>query len=479
MKNSEKTMEKIVALCKGRGFIFAGSEIYGGLANTWDYGPLGVELKNNIKRAWWKKFVQENPYNVGLDAAILMNPQVWVASGHVGGFSDPLMDCKECKERFRADKVIEEWCQEHQFDLGHSVDAMSQAQMKEFVEEHQIPCPSCGKFNWTDIRQFNLMFKTFQGVTEDAKNTVYLRPETAQGIFTNFVNVQRSTRRKLPFGVCQIGKSFRNEITPGNFIFRTREFEQMELEFFCQPGTELEWFKYWKNFCHQWLLDLGIREENLRLRDHDPEELSHYSNATTDFEFAFPFTDWGELWGVASRTSFDLTAHQNTSGKDLTYYDQEKDEHYIPYVIEPSLGVERMLLAFLCNAYDEEVVGQDKKGKDDVRTVLRLHPALAPFKAAILPLSKKDILSGPAQELQQELSKYFMVDYDDTGSIGKRYRRQDEIGTPFCITVDFQTVGDETTPADHCVTIRSRDTMDQVRIPIREVKAWLEEKLAY
>ncbi len=479
MKNSEKTMEKIVALCKGRGFIFAGSEIYGGLANTWDYGPLGVELKNNIKRAWWKKFVQENPYNVGLDAAILMNPQVWVASGHVGGFSDPLMDCKECKERFRADKVIEEWCQEHQFDLGHSVDAMSQAQMKEFVEEHQIPCPSCGKFNWTDIRQFNLMFKTFQGVTEDAKNTVYLRPETAQGIFTNFVNVQRSTRRKLPFGVCQIGKSFRNEITPGNFIFRTREFEQMELEFFCQPGTELEWFKYWKNFCHQWLLDLGIKDENLRLRDHDPEELSHYSNATTDFEFAFPFTDWGELWGVASRTSFDLTAHQNTSGKDLTYYDQEKDEHYIPYVIEPSLGVERMLLAFLCNAYDEEVVGQDKKGKDDVRTVLRLHPALAPFKAAILPLSKKDILSGPAQELQQELSKYFMVDYDDTGSIGKRYRRQDEIGTPFCITVDFQTVGDETTPADHCVTIRSRDTMDQVRIPIREVKAWLEEKLAY
>ncbi len=479
MKNSEKTMEKIVALCKGRGFIFAGSEIYGGLANTWDYGPLGVELKNNIKRAWWKKFVQENPYNVGLDAAILMNPQVWVASGHVGGFSDPLMDCKECKERFRADKVIEEWCQEHQFDLGHSVDAMSQAQMKEFVEEHQIPCPSCGKFNWTDIRQFNLMFKTFQGVTEDAKNTVYLRPETAQGIFTNFVNVQRSTRRKLPFGVCQVGKSFRNEITPGNFIFRTREFEQMELEFFCQPGTELEWFKYWKNFCHQWLLDLGIKDENLRLRDHDPEELSHYSNATTDFEFAFPFTDWGELWGVASRTSFDLTAHQNTSGKDLTYYDQEKDEHYIPYVIEPSLGVERMLLAFLCNAYDEEVVGQDKKGKDDVRTVLRLHPALAPFKAAILPLSKKDILSGPAQELQQELSKYFMVDYDDTGSIGKRYRRQDEIGTPFCITVDFQTVGDETTPADHCVTIRSRDTMDQVRIPIREVKAWLEEKLAY
>ena len=479
MKNSEKTMEKIVALCKGRGFIFAGSEIYGGLANTWDYGPLGVELKNNIKKAWWKKFVQENPYNVGLDAAILMNPQVWVASGHVGGFSDPLMDCKECHERFRADKVIEDWCQENSFDLGHSVDAMSQTQMKEFIDQHNIVCPTCGKFNWTDIRQFNLMFKTFQGVTEEAKNTVYLRPETAQGIFTNFVNVQRSTRRKLPFGVCQIGKSFRNEITPGNFIFRTREFEQMELEFFCQPGTELEWFAYWKNFCHQWLLDLGIREENLRLRDHDPEELSHYSNATTDFEFAFPFTDWGELWGVASRTSFDLTAHQNTSGKDLTYFDQEKNEHYIPYVIEPSLGVERMLLAFLCNAYDEEVVGQDKKGNDDVRTVLHLHPALAPYKAAILPLSKKEVLSGPAQELYQQLSKDFMVDYDDTGSIGKRYRRQDEIGTPFCITLDFQTVGDDSTPADHCVTVRNRDTMEQVRIPISDLKGWLEEKLSY
>ncbi len=474
MKNTEKTMEKIVALCKGRGFIFAGSEIYGGLANTWDYGPLGVELKNNVKKAWWKKFVQENPYNVGLDAAILMNPQVWVASGHVGGFSDPLMDCKECKERFRADKVIEDWCQENSFDLNRSVDAMSQSEMKAFVDEHQIVCPSCGKFNWTDIRQFNLMFKTFQGVTEDAKNTVYLRPETAQGIFTNFVNVQRSTRRKLPFGVCQIGKSFRNEITPGNFIFRTREFEQMELEFFCQPGTELEWFKYWKNFCRQWLLDLGIKEENLRLRDHDPEELSHYSNATTDFEFAFPFTDWGELWGVASRTSFDLTAHQTTSGKDLTYFDQEKNEHYIPYVIEPSLGVERMLLAFLCNAYDEEVVDE---AKNDVRTVLRLHPALAPFKCAILPLSKK--LGDKAREIQSELSKYFMVDYDDAGSIGKRYRRQDEVGTPYCITVDFQTVGSDTEQADHAVTIRDRDTMDQVRVPISGLKAWLEEKLAY
>ncbi len=479
MKNSEKTMDKIVALCKNRGFIFAGSEIYGGLANTWDYGPLGVELKNNVKKAWWKKFVQENRYNVGLDAAILMNPQTWVASGHVGGFSDPLMDCKECHERFRADKVIEDWCQENNFDLGHSVDAMTQAQMKEFVEEHNIVCPTCGKHNWTDIRQFNLMFKTFQGVTEDAKNTVYLRPETAQGIFVNFQNIQRSTRRKLPFGVCQIGKSFRNEITPGNFTFRTREFEQMELEFFCQPGTELEWFKYWKEFCHQWLLNLGIKDENLRLRDHDPEELSHYSNATTDFEFAFPFTEWGELWGVASRTDFDLTAHQKTSGQDMTYYDQERNEHYIPYVIEPSLGADRVTLAFLVEAYDEEVVGVDKKGKEDVRTVLHLHPALAPFKCAILPLSKKDVLTGPAMELYEELSKEFMCDYDETGSIGKRYRREDEIGTPFCVTFDFNTVGTETDEADGCVTVRERDSMEQVRIPISEVKDYIAQRIKY
>ena len=478
MKNSEKTMEKIVALCKGRGFVFPGSEIYGGLANTWDYGPLGVELKNNVKKAWWKKFVQENPYNVGLDAAILMNPQVWVASGHVGGFSDPLMDCKECKERFRADKVIEDWCQANGFDLGKSVDALSQAEMKEFVEEHNIPCPSCGGHNWTDIRQFNLMFKTFQGVTEDAKNTVYLRPETAQGIFVNFQNVQRTTRKKLPFGVCQIGKSFRNEITPGNFTFRTREFEQMELEFFCKPGTELEWFAYWKDFCHQWLLGLGMQDDNLRLRDHDPEELSHYSNATTDFEFAFPF-GWGELWGVASRTNYDLNAHQTTSGKDQTYFDQEAGEHYIPFVIEPSLGADRVTLAFLVDAYDEEVVGQDKNGKDDVRTVLRLHPALAPFKCAVLPLSKKEVLSGPAQQLRDELARDFMVDYDDTGSIGKRYRRQDEIGTPFCITLDFQTVGDDTTPADHCVTIRERDSMEQVRIPMSEVKNYIAERIKF
>ena len=472
-------MDKIVALCKNRGFIFAGSEIYGGLANTWDYGPLGVELENNVKKAWWKKFVQESPYNVGLDSAILMNPQVWVASGHVGGFSDPLMDCKECKERFRADKIIEGWAEAHHITLPKPVDAFSPEEMKAYIDANAIPCPSCGKHNFTDIRKFNLMFKTFQGVTEDAKNTVYLRPETAQGIFVNFQNIQRTARKKLPFGIAQIGKSFRNEITPGNFIFRTREFEQMELEFFCKPGTELEWFTYWKNFCHQWLLDLGIHEENLRLRDHEKEELSHYSNATTDFEYAFPFTEWGELWGVASRTDFDLTAHQTTSGKDQTYFDQEDNTRYIPYVIEPSLGVERSVLAVLCDAYDEEVVGQDKKGNDDVRVVLHFHPALAPFKAAILPLSKKEVLTGPAQELYAELSKEFMVDYDETGSIGKRYRREDEIGTPFCITFDFETVGDDNTPADHCVTVRERDTMQQVRMPISEVKAYLREKCAF
>ena len=478
MKNSEKTMEKIVSLCKGRGFIFSGSEIYGGLANTWDYGPLGVELKNNVKKAWWKKFVQENPYNVGLDAAILMNPQVWVASGHVGGFSDPLMDCKECKERFRADKVIEDWCQENSFDLGHSVDAMSQAEMKAFVEEHNICCPTCGKFNWTDIRQFNLMFKTFQGVTEDAKNTVYLRPETAQGIFVNFQNVQRTTRRKLPFGVCQIGKSFRNEITPGNFTFRTREFEQMECEFFCKPGTDLEWFSYWKDYCENWLLSLGIKKEHLRLRDHEPAELAFYSRATTDIEYAFPFTDWGELWGIADRTNYDLTRHQEASGKSLEYFDSETNEHYIPYVIEPSLGCDRVALAFLCEAYDEEHL-TDSKGKEDIRTVLHLHPALAPYKCAVLPLSKK--LGEKAMEIRNELSKYFMVDYDDTGSIGKRYRREDEIGTPYCITVDFDTVGDEAKgiAADNCVTVRDRDTMEQVRMPISELKAYIESKIEF
>ncbi|MBQ3090433.1 MAG: glycine--tRNA ligase [Oscillospiraceae bacterium] len=476
MKNNQKTMEKVVALCKGRGFIFPGSEIYGGLANTWDYGPLGVELKNNVKKAWWKKFVQENPYNVGLDSAILMNPQTWVASGHLGGFSDPLMDCKECKERFRADKIIEDWCAENGFELPKPIDAFSQEEMGQFVEEHQIPCPTCGKHNFTDIRQFNLMFKTFQGVTEDAKNTVYLRPETAQGIFVNFPAIQRTTRKKVPFGVCQIGKSFRNEITPGNFTFRTREFEQMELEFFCKPDTDLEWFDYWRTYCHNWLLNLNMKDENLRLRDHDPEELSFYSKATTDFEYLFPF-GWGELWGIADRTNYDLTQHINTSGKDLTYFDPTDNTRYVPYVVEPSLGADRVTLAFLVEAYDEEVVGQDKKGNDDVRVVMRFHPALAPFKAAVLPLSKK--LAPKALEIYEQLSKYFMVDYDDAGSIGKRYRREDEIGTPYCITVDFETIGDENTPADNAVTIRDRDTMEQVRVPISELKSWLEEKCFY
>ena len=476
LKNTEKTMEKIVALCKGRGFVFSGSEIYGGLANTWDYGPLGVELKNNVKKAWWKKFVQENPYNVGQDSAILMNPQTWVASGHLGGFSDPLMDCKACKERFRADKLIEDYCEEKGITLEKPIDAFSQDEMAAFIEEHQIPCPTCGKHDFTGIRQFNLMFKTFQGVTEDAKNTVYLRPETAQGIFVNFNNIQRTTRRKLPFGVCQIGKSFRNEITPGNFTFRTREFEQMELEFFCKPGTDLEWFQYWRTYCHDWLLGLNIKDENLRLRDHSPEELCFYSKATTDFEFLFPF-GWGELWGVADRTDYDLSQHQKVSGVDMTYFDQEKNEHYIPYVVEPSLGADRVTLAFLVEAYDEEVVGQDKNGKDDIRVVLHFHPALAPFKAAVLPLSKK--LGPKATEIYHMLQKDFMVDYDEAGSIGKRYRREDEIGTPYCITVDFQTVGDENTPADNAVTIRDRDTMEQVRVPIDQLKAWLTDKLAY
>ena len=479
MKNTEKTMDKIVALCKNRGFVYPGSEIYGGLANSWDYGPLGVELKNNVKRAWWQKFVQENPYNVGLDSAILMNPQVWVASGHVTTFNDPLIDCKSCKMRHRADKLIEGWLAENPMP-DVNVEAMTNDEMVAFIREQQIPCPGCGKSDFTDIRKFNLMFKTHQGVTEDTAAEVYLRPETAQGIFVNFKNIQRTTRRKIPFGVCQIGKSFRNEITPGNFIFRVREFEQMELEFFCKPGTDLEWFNYWRTFCHNWLLSIGLKDENLRLRDHDPEELCFYSKATTDFEFLFPF-GWGELWGVADRTDYDLTQHSNTSGEKLVYREGEGKDmvEYIPYVIEPSLGVERSVLAVLCDAYDEEVVGQDKNGKDDVRVVMHFHPALAPFKAAILPLSKKEVLSGPAMELYNELSKEFMVDYDETGSIGKRYRRQDEIGTPFCITLDFETVGDENTPADHCVTIRERDTMNQVRIPIDQVKSYLEEKIKF
>ena len=463
MENSKKTMDKIVALCKTRGFIFPGSEIYGGLANSWDYGPLGVEFKNNVKRAWWKKFVQESRYNVGLDSAIIMNPEAWVASGHVGGFSDPLMDCKGCKARHRADKLIEEYA----FQNGTSDNPASWSfeQMAAFIKEKGIVCPDCGGNDFTDIKKFNLMFKTFIGVTEDSTSTVYLRPETAQGIFVNFNSVQRSTRKKLPFGVCQIGKSFRNEITPGNFVFRTREFEQMELEFFCKPGTDLEWFNYWKNFCHQWLLDLGMKDENLRLRDHDPEELCFYSKATTDFEFLFPF-GWGELWGVADRTDYDLGQHQKHSGKDCTYFDQETGEHYIPYVVEPSLGADRVALAFLVDAYDEETIGEG-----DVRTVLHLHPALAPVKAAVLPLSKK--LSDKALELYDELAKEFPVDFDETGSIGKRYRREDEIGTPFCITYDFDT------ETDGCVTVRDRDTMEQVRIPLTEVKGYISERLKF
>ena len=459
MINTEKTMDKIVALCKGRGFVYPGSEIYGGLANTWDYGPLGVELKNNIKQAWRKKFIQENKYNVGLDSAILMNPQTWVASGHIGGFSDPLMDCKECKTRHRADNLIED------FD-GTNPAGWSNEQMMNYIKEKEIPCPSCGKKNFTDIRQFNLMFKTFQGVTEDSKSELYLRPETAQGIFVNFANIQRTTRKKIPFGVAQVGKSFRNEITPGNFIFRVREFEQMELEFFCKPGTDLEWFDYWRSFCKNWLLSLHIKEENLRLRDHDPEELCFYSKATTDFEYLFPF-GWGELWGVADRTDYDLNQHIKTSGKQLDYFDPETNERYVHYVIEPSLGVERLFLALLTEAYDEEEIAPG-----DVRTVMHFHPALAPFKAAVLPLSKK--LSEKATEVYEMLAKHFPVDYDESGSIGKRYRRQDEIGTPFCITYDFDTL-----EKDNCVTIRDRDTMGQERVAISDLVAYLEKKIEF
>ncbi|MEE1012780.1 MAG: glycine--tRNA ligase [Clostridia bacterium] len=460
MKNTEKTMDKIVALCKGRGFVYAGSEIYGGLANTWDYGPLGVEFKNNVKKAWWKKFVQESPYNVGLDAAILMNPQTWVASGHVGGFSDPLMDCKECKARFRVDKLIED-------AANQSADGWSDEKMMQFIEENNIACPSCGKHNFTDIRKFNLMFKTFQGVTEDSKNEIYLRPETAQGIFVNFKNVQRTSRKKIPFGIGQVGKSFRNEITPGNFTFRTREFEQMELEFFCKPGTDLEWFSYWKDYCKNFLLSLGIAEENIKLRDHEQEELSHYSNATTDIEFMFPF-GWGELWGIADRTDFDLKQHSNHSGEKMEYNDPETGEKYIPYCIEPSLGADRVTLAFLVEAYDEEVIDAEK---NDVRTVMHFHPALAPIKAAVLPLSKK--LSDKAREVYAQLAGEFMCEFDEAGSIGKRYRRQDEIGTPFCITYDFDS------EEDGSVTIRHRDSMEQERVKIEELNEYIRNAVKF
>lgn len=461
----EKTMDKIVALAKTRGFVFPGSEIYGGLANTWDYGNIGVELKNNVKKAWWKKFIQEHPLNVGLDSAILMNTQVWEASGHLEGFSDPLMDCRECHERFRADQLIEDYNEENDIKVEGAIDAWSHEEMKAYIDEHEILCPTCGKHNFTDVRQFNLMFKTHQGVTEDAKNVVYLRPETAQGIFVNFKNVQRTSRKKIPFGIGQIGKAFRNEITPGNFIFRTREFEQMELQFFCEPETDLEWFEYWRQFCIDWLLNLGLKEEEIRLRDHDANELSFYSKATTDIEFLFPF-GWGELWGIADRTDYDLTQHQNASKEDMTYFDDEKKERYIPYVVEPSLGVDRVTLAFLCSAYDEEELDNG-----ETRTVLRFHHALAPVKVAVLPLSKK--LSKQAQDLYTDLCKYYNCDYDDRGNIGRRYRRHDEIGTPYCITYDFES------EEDGCVTVRDRDTMEQDRVKIEDLKSYFDDKFAY
>ena len=458
-----KDMDTIVNLCKSRGYIYPGSEIYGGLANTWDYGPLGVELKNNVKALWRKKFIQEQKDIVGLDSAILMNPETWVASGHLSGFSDPLIDCKECKTRHRADKLIEEWAHEHKKDLV--ADGWSDEELVNYINENKIQCPNCGKVNFTQIRKFNLMFKTFQGVTEDSTSTVYLRPETAQGIFVDFKNVLRTTRKKMPMGIGQIGKAFRNEITPGNFTFRTREFEQMELEFFCKPGTDLEYFKYWKEFCKNWLLGLGMKEENIRLRDHSKEELVFYSKATTDIEFAFPF-GWGELWGIADRTDYDLSKHAEHSKEDLSYLDPETNERYIPYVIEPSLGADRVTLAFLCNSYEEEDLGEG-----DSRIVLHLHPALAPYKVAILPLSKK--LSEKAEEIYSMLSKKFMCDYDEAGSIGKRYRREDEIGTPYCITVDFDTL------EDNQVTIRDRDTMEQIRLSIDELEDYISKKIEF
>ena len=458
-------MEKIVNLAGTRGFIFPGSQIYGGLANTWDYGPLGVELKNNVKRAWWRKFVQESPLNVGVDCAILMNPQTWVASGHLKSFSDPLMDCRECGARFRADQLIEGFCGEKGITLPKPVDAMSADEMMAFIKDNNVPCPTCGKHNFTDIRQFNLMFKTFQGVTEDSSSTIYLRPETAQGIFVNFKNVQRTSRKKIPFGICQVGKSFRNEITPGNFTFRTREFEQMEMEFFCKPDTDLEWFAYWKQFCIDWLHTLGLKDEELRFRDHDPAELAFYSKATSDIEFLFPF-GWGELWGIADRTDYDLTQHQNTSGEDLSYFDDTDSSRYVPYVVEPSLGADRVVLAFLCAAYDEEEIAEG-----DVRTVMHFHPALAPVKIAVLPLSRK--LSEGAEKIYAELSKKYNCDFDDRGNIGKRYRREDEIGTPFCVTYDFESEN------DRAVTIRFRDSMEQVRVPIDELAGWFEDKFDF
>ncbi|MCI9038310.1 MAG: glycine--tRNA ligase [Clostridia bacterium] len=461
---SDLTMEKLVNLCKARGFVYPGSEIYGGLANSWDYGPIGAELKKNIKEAWWKKFIAQNKYNVGIDAAIMMNPQVWVTTGHVGGFSDPLIDCKSCKTRHRADKLIEEWGFQNGKDIS-GLDGWTNEQLVEYIKENKIACPNCGKLEFTDIRKFNLMFKTFMGVTEDATSTVYLRPETAQGMFVDFKNVLRTTRSKMPMGIGQMGRSFRNEITPGNFIFRTREFEQMELEFFCKPGTDLEWYEYWKNFCKEWLINLGIKPENLRLREHTKEELSFYSKGTTDIEFLFPF-GWGELWGIADRTDYDLSRHMEASKEDLTYLDPETGERYVPYCVEPAVGVDRIFLAMMCNGYEEQEIAEG-----DTRIVLHLHPALAPYKVAVLPLSKK--LSEKAEEVYDKLSKEFMCDYDEAGSIGKRYRREDEIGTPYCVTVDFDTLEDET------VTVRDRDTMEQVRVKIDELQAWIAEKVKF
>ena len=455
------TQDELVNYCKQYGFIFQGSEIYGGLANTWDYGPLGVELKNNSRKAWWKKFVQENPYNYGLDSAILMNPEVWVASGHVTNFNDPLIDCKACKARHRADKLIED------FTKGKVTgDGWSNEELEKYISDNKIVCPRCGKSDFTPIRKFNLLFETHMGVTEDAKAKVYLRGETAQGIFVNFLNVQRSMRLKVPFGVCQTGKSFRNEITPGNFIFRTREFEQMELEFFCKPGDDLEWFGYWKNFCLDFLKSLGLDKDNLRYRDHSKEELSFYSKATTDIEYKFPM-GWGELWGIADRTDYDLTVHQEHSNTSLSYLDPDTNERYLPYVIEPSVGLDRLLFAIITDAYHVDILENNEE-----RQVLKLHPYLAPIKVTILPLIKK-VHGDKAMDLYGELSKNFMCSIDMAGSIGKRYRRSDAVGTPLCVTVDDETINNGT------VTVRNRDTMEQVTLKIEELKDYIENVIDF
>ena len=454
------TMEKLVNYCKQYGFIFQGSEIYGGLSNSWDYGPLGRELKENIKRAWWREFIQKEKNSYGLDAAIIMNPEVWVASGHVASFADPLVDCKACKARHRADKLIED------FTGGKETgDGWDNKKLEKYIADNNIPCPKCGKSDFTEIRKFNLLFETHIGVTEDSQSKVYLRGETAQGIFVNFNNVLRSQRAKVPFGIGQIGKAFRNEITPGNFTFRTREFEQMEYEFFCKPDTDLEWHKYFKEKCLKFLESLGLKEDNLRYRDHSKEELSFYSKATTDIEFLYPM-GWGELWGIADRTDYDLSVHEEHSKTELKYLDPETNEKYVPYVIEPSVGVDRLLLAILCNAYEEEELD------NDTREVLHILPSLAPYKVSVLPLVKK-YHSDKANEIYQELSKYFMTSYDETGSIGKRYRRSDAIGTPWCITIDNDTLENGT------VTIRDRDTMEQITMKVDEVIPYIQERIQF